>query len=138
MGNRIGVIFHDDWNEFSPLLYSHNGANLIPFQIQAYIRDYYEKHDINNIGGHEYKPSHMMAGFIKFLKEDTHMRIKNLNKNQIDILINNNEYPNCFEGGCWIINVSRKNYGATVEGDGYWLDNANIFKDKLLNDYDLY
>lgn len=138
MGNRVGVVFHENWNEFSPLLYSHNGADLIPFQIQNYIKEYYSKHNIDNRDGHEYEPSHMMAGFIKFLNEDIHMRIENLEKFQIDKLISDHEYPNNFEGGCWIINVSRNNYGGTIEGDNYWLYDGNIFKDKLKNSYDLY
>ena len=43
MGNRVGVIFHEDWGDFSPLLYSHYGADLIPFQIKEYIIKYYKQ-----------------------------------------------------------------------------------------------
>ncbi len=127
MGNRIGVIFHEDWNDFSPLLYSHYGADFIPLKIQEYIREYYEKYDINNHDGHEYDPCHMMAGFIKFLDVDTHMRIQNLDRSQINKIQNKHEYPNCFEGGCWIINVSRKNYGRTTGNTNYSLENNNIY-----------
>lgn len=117
MGNRVGVIFHEDWKEFSPLLYSHYGANLMPYQIQEYIVKYYKQHDVNVNDGHKYEPNHMMAGFIKFLDEDIHIRIENLTEVQINKLKNEHNYPNYFEGGCWIVNVSRGSYGEIVKED---------------------
>ena len=128
MGNRVGVIFHEDWEEFSPLLYSHYGANLMPYQIQEYIVKYYKQHDVNVNDGHKYDPSHMMAGFIKFLNEDIHIRIENLSEFQINQLKNEHNYPNYFEGGCWIVNISRKNYGEVVKGDVRWVNIKNILE----------
>lgn len=117
MGNSVGVIFHEDWENFSPLLYSHYGADLIPFQIKEYIVKYYNQYDINDNDGHKYEPSHMMASFIKFLDEDIHIRIENLADFQINKLKNEHEYPNYFDGGCWIVNISRNNYGEVIKGD---------------------
>lgn len=135
MGDRVGVIFHEDWNEFSPIMYSHYGANSMPFQIQNYIKEYHEKYNIDDNSGHKYNPCHMMVGFIQYLDKDIHIRVESLESFQIDKLKNEHEYPNCFEGGCWIINVSKNNYGDTIVGDNYYLDNENIYKDELKSDY---
>ena len=136
MGNRIGIIFHENWQDFSPLLYSHYGAELIPFQLQQYIKNYYQKYDMKSNDGHLYNPSHMMAGFINYLAESVHIRVENLTKENIDKLQSENKYLNSFDGGCWIINVSKDNYGETVVGDNYWLENGNILNDRLRNDYE--
>lgn len=128
MANRIGVIFHENWEFFSPLLYSHYGGNLLPLKIREYITQYHKKHDTSDGDGHKYEPSHMMAGFIKYLDEDIHMRVENLTESQIKRLKNEHKYPNYFDKGCWIINVSRNNYGKTIKGDIDWVDIGNILK----------
>jgi hypothetical protein len=140
MSNRIGVIFHDDWNDFSPLMYAHNGGSSIPFEIKDFLIEYYKEHDINNhTDGHLYNPSHMMVGFLQFLDKDIHMRVENLSDRQINTLKQEREYPNCFDSGCWIINISNKNYGDTITGDDRFnLKNDNLFSDELVNDEDNY
>ena len=115
MGNRVGVIFHEDWKEFSPLMYSHYGAELISFEMQDFIKEYYKENDIKDYtDGHKYNPCHMMVGFIQFIDKDIHIRIENLEQFQIEKLKSKHEYPNCFDGGCLIINVSRKHYGEII------------------------
>lgn len=136
MGNRVGVIFHKNWEDFSPLLYSHYGADLMPFQIQEYITNYYTQNNINDNDGHKYEPSHMMVGFIKFLDEDIHIRVENLTELQIDKLRNEHNYPNYFDGGCWIVDVSKGSYGEAVKGDVDWIDMGNILKRIFLKDGD--
>jgi hypothetical protein len=135
MGNRVGVILHEDWNNFSPLLYSHNGANLIPFKLQEYLKQYIKDHNLDNHDGHLYNEEHMMLGFIQSLDKDVHMRIESLSESSIQKLQDEHDYPNCFDCGCWIVNVSTGNFGETVSGDGYYLDNDNIVKDELNSEY---
>ena len=131
MGNRIGVIFHYDWEEFSPLFYSHFGAESIPFKLQKYLKDYDIQYKRCNTNGHLYNPEHMMLGFIQSLDKDIHMRIQNLNECNLEFLQNNHNYPNCFEGGCWKVNVSENNFGKTVCGGNYLLEHDNIVQDEL-------
>ena len=59
MGNRVGIIFHEDWEEFSPLLYSHYGSELRVMQLQDYLREYKEEHSLDNHDGHKYSPEHI-------------------------------------------------------------------------------
>jgi hypothetical protein len=139
MSNSVGVIFHEDWKEFSPFLYSHYGADTVPFYLQNFIREYYKKWDIkdekNTHDGHKYNPCHMMVGFLQSIDKDIHIRVENLDEYYINKLIKNHEYDNCFSGGCWIVNVSIEHYGETVIGNGYCLDNDNLLLDKLKNEY---
>lgn len=136
MGNRVGVIFHNDWYEFSPLLYSHNGADEIPILVQTFLKEYDKQHKRCNTDGHLYNPEHMMVGFIQSLNKNVHMRIESLTEYQINMLKEHHEYPNCFDGGCWIINISILNYGKTECGDNYYLKNDNIVTDELESVYD--
>jgi hypothetical protein len=139
MGNRIGVIFHENWNDFSPLMYSHYGENTIPFKLQQFIRTYYKENDINDkSSGHKYDPCHMMVGFLQFIDKDIHIRVENLSDKQIEELEKEHDYPNCFEGDCWIINISRNSFGETIHDIGYMLDNDNLLTDELKNEYDNY
>ena len=55
-------------------------------------------------------------------------RIENLTAFQINKLKNEHEYPNYFDGGCWIVNISRNNYGEVIKGDIDWIDMGNILK----------
>jgi hypothetical protein len=135
LGNRVGVVFHEDWQEFSPLLYSHYGANLLPIEIQNYLKKYKDDYSLDNHSGHLFNPCHMMVGFLQSIDKDIHIRVENLSNNQIVLLQTTNEYPNCFEGGCWIINISTKNFGQTICGDGYILVNENIVEDELESEY---
>ena len=136
MSNNIGVIFHDNWEEFSPLLYCHNGAVGIPLFVQDYLKNYDIEHKRNRNGGHLYNPEHMIIGFVQSLNKDIHMRVQNLTEEQIDILKEHHECQNYFDGGCWIIDVSVYNYGNTECGGIYYLDNDNIVNDELKSDYD--
>ena len=141
MSDRIGVIFHKNWEEFSPLVYVNNGGKYIPYCIQDFLKEYYIQYDIkNNSNGYEYNPNHMLVGFLQSLEKDKQIRTENLTDLNLDILIKEQSYPNCFDGGCWIVDVSRYNYGETViDGEGYYiLDNDNIFSDELKNAYDYY
>ena len=92
MGNRIGVIFHDNWNDFSPLFYSHNGADGIPFNVQNFLKNYDDKYKRCNNDGYLYNPEHMMLGFIQSIDKHVSMRIENLSDSQIDILKEHKEY----------------------------------------------
>lgn len=108
MGNRVGVIFHEDYELFSPLLYSHNGGNLITEQfIEEYLDSYHEIYLVND-DGHKYDCEHMMYGFIQGIGIDLHNRISSINDSELKLL---HEYKNCFENGCFLVNVSFKNYG---------------------------
>ena len=135
MGNRIGVIFHDNWKEFSPLLYSHFGADSIPLQLQEYLRNYYENMSRLDNDGHKYNPCHMLVGFLQSIKKDIHIRIENLDKDQIESILFNKEYKNCFEGDCWIINVSRDYFGinTTCRNNILYNNNENIKVEDLFN-----
>lgn len=134
MGNRVGLILHEDWNEFSPLLYSHHGADSLPWELQNYLRQYILDNDINdNCDGHKFNCCHMIVGFIQSTSKNIHVRVENLSNLEIQKLIDEHECSNCFDGGCWIVNVSTKNYGA-VSGDGdngYILKNNNIVFDEF-------
>ena len=139
MSNSIGVIFHEDWKEFSPFMYSHYGANCIPFELQNFLKEYHNENDIKDCtDGHKYNPCHMMVGFLQSIDKDIHIRVENLEDFQIEKLKNNHEYPNYFSGGCWIINISHEHYGETIGNEGYYLDNNNLFLDKLKNEWDCY
>jgi hypothetical protein len=137
MGSRIGLIFHDNWEEFSPLMYHHFGENSIPFEVQKFIQNYYDKHNTNTGNGHEFSPGHMMVEFLQTLDKNIHMRVQNISDKQIKILKQNYDYPNYFDGGCYIINIAKDRYGETICGEGYFLDNNNILTDKLKNQWDL-
>lgn len=113
MGNRVGVIFHENWDNFSPLLYSHYGADTMSYSLKTFIKDYKTKHP-EKTSGHLYDASHMMANFIKFLDEDIHMRIDNLSDVAYDSIQHSHIYDNCFEGGCMLVDVSFGNYGNTT------------------------
>lgn len=136
MGNRVGIIFHNDWYEFSPLFYSHNGADGIPILVQKFLKDYDKQYQRCNNDGHLYNPEHMMLGFIQSLNKSVHMRIENLTEYQINTLKDHHQYLNCFDGGCWIVNISILNYGSTECGDNYFLKNNNIVNDELQSVYD--
>jgi hypothetical protein len=76
----------------------------------------------------------MMVGFLQSIEKDIHIRVENLCDFQIDKLEKDHKYPNCFSGGCWIIDVSRENYGKTITDNNiYYLDNSNIFSDEIKN-----
>lgn len=134
-----GVILHNNWDGFSPLLYSHYGENTIPFQLKKYLTEYKEKHNFDNHDGHLYYCSHMMAGFISTLEENVHIRIENLAYDSQVLLQNEHEYPNGFDGGCWIVNVSTDNYGETcIDTGSYKLQSDNIVDDDIESNYDDY
>lgn len=108
MANRVGVIFHNSYSEFSPLLYSHFGGDIINTEfIQEYLnsyRDLYPEKD----DGHKYDCEHMMYGFLQGIGVDLHNRICNVN---FEKLIETQNYPNCFESGCYLVNIDYDNYG---------------------------
>lgn len=133
MGNRIGVILHRDWEEFSPLMYSHYGAGSRVFQLQEFLKEYKKNHEIPNYDGHLYNPCHMMVGFLQSIDEDVHTRVEGLSDLSEKKLIDTHEYPNAYDGGCWIVNVSPDNFGETVEGDGFTC-NGNIVNNELIAD----
>ena len=136
MGNSIGVIFHNNWEEISPFLYSHYGADIIPFEIQSYLREYLATHSLDNHDGHKYSSEHMIVGFIQSIDKDIHMRVESFSDKMTELLIKNQKYSNCFDAGCWIINVSTDHFGETVVGDNYTLENNNIVQDELKSIYD--
>jgi len=137
MGNRVGIIFHEDWKEFSPLLYSHNGAELRVVQLQDYLRKYEKEHNLDNHDGHLFNPCHMIVGYIQFIEKDIHMRVERLSDDSIKKLQKTHEYLNGFDGGCWIVNISTKNFGETVEGGNFYCNN-NIVKNDLKSTNDCY
>ena len=130
----MGVIFHEDWNHFSPLLYSHNGAELRIIQLQEYLRDYKSKYTTSNNDGHKYNADHMMVGYIQSIEPDIHVRVQNLSGEEIVVVKETHEYRNCFDGGCWIVNVSEYNFGDTIEGSCLTCG-GNIVKNDLQNRY---
>lgn len=138
MGNRVGVILHDNWNDFSPLMYSHYGAEYIVIKLQEFLREYKNKYDMTNNDGHQYNPCHMIVGFLQSLEPDIHRRVENISDYGIEKLKADKEFPNYFDGGCWIVDVSKTNYGETVVGDNFTLENDNIVNDKLINEYENY
>jgi hypothetical protein len=133
LGNRIGVILHRDWEEFSPLMYSHYGAGSRVFQLQNFLIEYRQNHQLPNNDGHLYNPCHMMVGFLQSIDKDIHTRVKGLDDHQVQNLQKIHEYPNAFDGGCWIVNVSPDNFGETVEGDGFTCQ-GNIVGNELIAD----
>lgn len=139
MSNRIGVIFHNDYEGFSPLIYSHYGANSLIFEIQSFLREYYKKYDINDCtDGHKYNSCHMMVGLLQYIENDIHIRVENLSDSSIEILENEHEYINCFDGGVLIINVSNENFGKVDGDNSYFLNNDNLFSDDIENIEDSY
>jgi hypothetical protein len=135
LGDRIGVIFHEEWNYFSPMLYSHYGANSIPIQLQEYLREYTTINSKELCTGHIYNSKHMMVEFLQSIEKDIHLRVQNLSEGSEAILRKDNEYLNCFEGGCWIVDVSKRNFGDTICSGGvnYYLQYNNIVNDELLH-----
>jgi len=113
MGNRIGVIFHEDWNCFSPLLYSHYGASTIRNDLQVFLEDYKTRYPVKT-SDHLYNTAQMMASFIKFLDEDIHLKIANIPDVAYDRLQRAHHYYNGFEGGCILANVTMEHYGELV------------------------
>ena len=139
MANRIGLIFHNDYKEFSPLLYSHHGANSLIYEVQDFLREYYKKYDISDcVDGHKYNSCHMMVGLLQHLDNDIHIRISNLSDCNIEILKSEHEYYNCFDGGVLIINVSNKNFGKLDGNNDYNLENDNLFSDNIEHMEDSY
>lgn len=140
MGNRIGVIFHKNFEEFSPLLYDHYAADSLPRLLQEYLRDYKASHKSQE-SGHTYNPAHMMADFIGYIADNEpfgndHIRVENLSPIKIEKLQTVHEYLNCFEGGCWIVNVDFENFGDAIQESGYVLYKNNIVDDELDSKYD--
>ena len=135
MGNRVGIILHEDWEEFSPLLYSHYGAELRVCQLREFLIQYKKEHDLDNHDGHLYNPCHMMVGYLQHIDKNVHIRVENLSDDSIKQLQETHEYLNGFDGGCWIVNVSTKNFGETIEGDNYYCD-GNIVDNDLKSPYD--
>ena len=135
MGNRVGIILHNNWMDFSPLLYSHNGAECRVWQLQQYLREYKSKHDVLNNDGHIYNPEHMMVGFIQSFDPDIHTRVECLSDSQIFNLQGERDYPNCFDGGCWIVNVNPEHYGET-DGDYSERYRGNIVQNELEEDFE--
>lgn len=109
MGNRVGVIFHNNYKYFSPLLYSHHGGNLITETfIREYLDSYRELYPIQDGDGHKYDCEHMMYGFIQGIGVDLHNRISGMDYERLQ---ETQDYPNCFDNGCYFVNVSCDNYG---------------------------
>ncbi len=122
MGNRVGVIFHENYKYFSPLIYDHFGADNMLDHIHNYIEDYEKKYskDIND--GHLYSCGHMLVGFLRFIEADKHIRVENLSDDQIENLKFKHNYPNFFEGGCFLVNIDKSNCGN--------IENYNTLRDK--------
>lgn len=135
MGNRVGIILHDNWVDFSPLLYSHNGASCRVWQLQKYLREYKLKHNIPNNDGHIYNPEHMMVGYIQSFDTDIHTRIESMSDYQMSSLQDTHNFPNCFDGGCWIVNVNPEHYGET-NGDYEERYNGNIVENELSEEFE--
>lgn len=111
MANRVGVIFHEEYENFSPLLYSHFGGNVINENfIKEYLDSYKDLYPTND-DGHKYDCEHMMYGFMQSIGVDLHNRICCVD---CDILKETQDYPNCFDNGCFLVNVSFDNYGFIV------------------------
>lgn len=103
----------------------------IHIQLQEYLKEYRIHNDINENDGHKYASEHMIVGFMQFIDKDIHMRVSNLDEYDIKIIKEKNNCDNCFSGGCWIVNVSKTNFGI-ISGDiNYSLENNNIITDKL-------
>jgi len=135
MGNRIGIILHDDWEYFSPLLYSHYAADCRVWQLQKYLREYKVKHEIPNNDGHKYNPSHMLVGYLQSFNPDIHTRVENLSDDQIEEIRENHFYSNCFDGGCWIVNINPYHFGQT-HGDYSFKYKNNIVDNDLIEDFE--
>lgn len=126
---------HENWNHFSPLFYSHNGTELRVMQLQKYLRDYRLKYPTSNNDGHLYNASHMMVGFVQSIEPNIHMRVENLSPLEIQAIKGIHKYQNCFDGGCWIIDVSENNFGDTIEGTCLTCD-GNIVANDLRNKWE--
>lgn len=111
MGNRVGIIFHNNWEEFSPLLYSHHGGCQITKElIEEFINSYRELYPVCD-DGHKYDCDHMMYGFIQSVGVDLHNRICSIDDS---VLKETRAYRNAFDCGCFLVNVDFDNYGEII------------------------
>ena len=83
----------------------------------------------NNRDGHMYNCKHIMCGFIKTLDDSIHERVESISQDIMDEIATTKVYLNYYDGGCYIIDVSEKNFG-NVSGDG----NLNFIDNNILND----
>lgn len=135
MGNRVGVILHNSFSSFSPLFYSHYGADYIPYRLRTYLVEYYSKNPRNTNDGHLYNCKHVMTGFIKALPPNVHERVESLSCDASMEVANDGMYQNCFDGGCYIVDVSTENYGQVV-GDGHVKFQRNNIMNAIEEDID--
>ena len=129
MGDRVGVIFHNNFEDFSPLFYSHYAASSTPYKVRRYLMKYNSTVPKNNRDGHMYNCKHIMCGFIKTLDDSIHERVESISQDIMDEIATTKVYLNYYDGGCYIIDVSEKNFG-NVSGDG----NLNFIDNNILND----
>lgn len=111
MGNRVGIIFHNNWDDFSPLLYSHNGGYQITKEfIEEFLNSYRELYPVCD-DGHKYDCEHVMYQFIQSVGVDLHNRICSLSESEVHALSSDYWYRNYFESGCFLVNVDFNNFG---------------------------
>jgi hypothetical protein len=111
MGNRIGIIFHENYEYFSPLIYDHFGGENMKNWVYAYLEDYNKKYCKEDHDGHLYNCDHIVVGYLVFIKADRDVRVENLSNEQLEELKLNHKYFNEFDAGCLLINVEKNNFG---------------------------
>ena len=111
MGNRIGIIFHENYKYFSPLIYDHWGGEDMKERIYSYLEYYNEKYYEEEHDGHLYNCGHMAVGYLVFIKADKDVRVENLSDSELERLKLDHNYPNEFDYGCLLVNVNENNFG---------------------------
>ena len=127
MSNSIGVIFHNNWADYSPLFYSHYGANIIPIELKEFCKNYKCNHNLDTNYGHLYECCHIIVNFISMLRTDMYMRIESLNDETQTYITNNHEYLNCFDSGCLLVNVAFDKFG-DLDTDNWDIVEDNVMK----------
>ena len=119
MSNRVGYIFHEDFDNFSPLLYVGNGGYGSYYQLKTFINQYLEQHGGDTSNGMLFSADATLYDFIIHLGySPTSCRLKNLNNEATVCIRRDHIYKNCFDSGCYIVNVSHKSFGE-IDGDGH-------------------
>jgi hypothetical protein len=103
MGNRIGIIFHENYKYFSPLIYDHFGGEYMIELVRAYLKE-----DRN---GYIYNCGCAAVVYLAYIKAGRYVRIENLSDSQLERLKLDHKYSNEFDASCLLVNVEKSNFG---------------------------
>lgn len=111
MGKVIGVVFHDGWNNYSPIYITNLGSGYFRKYIKYFLVDYAYGLPTYHYDDESYEPNHVMAKFIASSDYNYDNKIVLLTNQEIEKIKSEKIFDNQDVRKCFFVDVTKKNCG---------------------------